>query len=386
MKIAVTGSIATDHLMTSPAASPTSSSPTSCTRCRSPSWSTTWCVRRGGVAANIAFGMGQLGLRPVLVGAVGADFADYRSWLERHGVDCDSVHVSEVAHTARFVCTTDDDMCQIASFYAGAMSEARNIELAPVADRLGGLDLVLVSANDPAAMLRHSDECRDARVRRSPPTRPSSSPGWPARTCVGADRRRRVPDDQRLREVAAAEQGRAHRRRSCSTGSRSGSPRWARTACEIAGRDIDPIHVPIAREIRAVDPTGVGDGFRAGFFAALSWGLGLERAAQVGSLLATLVLETVGTQEYEVRRDLFVKRLAESYGDTAAEEVRPHLLPCVSPVTLVASPAAGDCVRNDRTGGPAALSARNGGVMRVGAVTSGVSGGGGRRRRGRPGR
>jgi adenosine kinase len=85
--------------------------------------------------------------------------------------------------------------------------------------------------------------------------------------------------------------------------------------------------VPIAREIQAVDPTGVGDAFRAGFFAALSWGLGLERAAQVGSLLATLVLETVGTQEYQVRHDLFVKRFAESYGDAAAEDVRPHLLP-----------------------------------------------------------
>src|SRR5690348_5330136 len=79
-------------------------------------------VRRGGIAANIAFGMGLLGLRPILVGAVGADFADYRSWLTRHGVDCDSILVSEVAHTARFVCTTDDDMNQIASFYAGAMS------------------------------------------------------------------------------------------------------------------------------------------------------------------------------------------------------------------------------------------------------------------------
>ncbi|MEO9236980.1 MAG: PfkB family carbohydrate kinase, partial [Jatrophihabitantaceae bacterium] len=64
-------------------------------------------VRRGGVAANIAFGMGQLGESPVLVGAVGQDFADYRSWLERHGVDCGSVHVSEEHHTARFVCTTD---------------------------------------------------------------------------------------------------------------------------------------------------------------------------------------------------------------------------------------------------------------------------------------
>jgi adenosine kinase len=100
-----------------------------------------------------------------------------------------------------------------------------------------------------------------------------------------------------------------------------------KNGAEIAGRDFGTIHVPIVREVQAVDPTGVGDGFRAGFFAALSWGLGLERAAQVGSLLAALVLETVGTQEYEVRRDLFVKRLADSYGDAAAEEVRPHLLP-----------------------------------------------------------
>src|ERR1700712_2629233 len=42
-------------------------------------------VRRGGVAANIAFGMGQLGQRPVLVGAVGRDFAEYQAWLGRNG-------------------------------------------------------------------------------------------------------------------------------------------------------------------------------------------------------------------------------------------------------------------------------------------------------------
>ena len=87
--------------------------------------------------------------------------------------------MSEVAHTARFVCTTDDDMCQIASFYAGAMAEARNIELAPVAARVGGIDLVLISANDPVAMVRHTEECRE-RGSRSPPTPRSSSPGCPA--------------------------------------------------------------------------------------------------------------------------------------------------------------------------------------------------------------
>ena len=118
--------------------------------------------------------------------------ADYRSWLERHGVDCDSVHVSESRHTARFVCTTDDDMAQIATFYAGAMSEARQIELKPVADRVGGLDLVVIGANDPEAMLRHTRECRTRGIpfaadpsqqRRSPTARRSDSSSTRPTTC-----------------------------------------------------------------------------------------------------------------------------------------------------------------------------------------------------------
>src|SRR3954464_15086584 len=117
-------------------------------------------VRRGGVAANIAFGMGVLGGRPLLVGAVGANFADYRAWLERHGVETGGVRVSELKHTARFVCTTDSDLNQIASFYPGAMSEAREIELGA----LGPLDLVIVSPNDPEAMLRHTRESRERGV------------------------------------------------------------------------------------------------------------------------------------------------------------------------------------------------------------------------------
>ena len=117
-------------------------------------------VRRGGVAPNIAFGMGCLGLRPVLVGAVGPDFADYESWLQRHNVDTSGVRMSDSRHTARFVCTTDSEQNQIASFYPGAMSEARNIELRPVVDRVGKADVVLIGANDPEAMLRHTEECR----------------------------------------------------------------------------------------------------------------------------------------------------------------------------------------------------------------------------------
>ena len=56
-------------------------------------------------------------------------------------------------------------MCQIASFYAGAMSEARNIELDRRRGSATGADLVVISADDPAAMVRHSAECRERGFR-----------------------------------------------------------------------------------------------------------------------------------------------------------------------------------------------------------------------------
>jgi adenosine kinase len=323
MKIAVTGSIATDHLMHFPGKFADQLIADQLHKVSLSFLVDDLVVRRGGVASNIAFGMGLLGLRPILVGAVGADFADYQSWLERHGVDCGSVHVSQIAHTARFVCTTDDDLNQIASFYAGAMAEARNIELAPVAARAGGLDLVLVSANDPAAMIRHSQECR-ARgyaFAADPSQQLARMDGSDVLTLIGgADYLMTNEYERSLLETKAgltSEQVLDQVKVRVTTLGKDG--------VEITGRGIDRIHVPVARGVIPDDPTGVGDGFRAGFFAALSWGVGLERAAQVGSLVAALVLETVGPQEYQVEADDFAKRLADSYGDEAAAEILPFL-------------------------------------------------------------
>ena len=323
MKIAVTGSIATDHLMHFPGKFAESLIADQLHKVSLSFLVDDLVVRRGGVASNIAFGMGLLGLRPILLGAVGADFADYRSWLERHGVDCGSVHVSEVAHTARFVCTTDDDLNQIASFYAGAMSEARNIELAPVDARAGGLDLVLISANDPAAMIRHSQECRTRgyAFAADPSQQLARMDGSDVLTLItGAEYLLTNDYERSLLETKAgltADQVLDQVKIRVTTLGKDG--------VEISGHGIETIRVGVARDVIPDDPTGVGDGFRAGFFAARSWGLGLERSAQVGSLVAALVLESVGPQEYEIRADDFGKRFADSYGEVAAAEIKPFL-------------------------------------------------------------
>jgi adenosine kinase len=325
MRIAITGSIATDHLMHFPGRFSEQLMAEHLSKVSLSFLVDDLVVRRGGIAANIAFGMGQLGLRPALVGAVGGDFdLDYRGWLERHNVDCESVHVSELAHTARFVCTTDEDMCQIASFYAGAMSEAREIELLSVAQRLGGgLDLVMVSPNDPTAMVRHTQECRERGYAfvADPSQQLARMSGQDIASII--DGASYLITNEYEKELLESKTGLSDAAVLDRVGMRITT--LGKKGVRVTGRDMDPIEVPVAQEMRAYDPTGVGDGFRAGFFAARAWGLPIERACQVGSLLATLVLETAGAQEYEVRPDIIIKRLAESYGDDCAADVRTYL-------------------------------------------------------------
>ncbi len=190
-------------------------------------------------------------------------------------------------------------------------------------ERAGGLDLVLISANDPIAMLRHSQECRE----RGYPF--AADPSQQLARMGGEDVVQLIEGAEYLLtneyEKSLLEQKTGLSDADVLERVKIRVTTLGKDGVEITGKGMDRIHVPVAREVQAYDPTGVGDGFRAGFFAALSWGLGLRSAAQVGSLVATLVLETVGTQEYEVQADNFLKRLAESYGDEAAAEVRPHL-------------------------------------------------------------
>ena len=86
MRIAVTGSIATDHLMTYQGRFADSMVVDQLDKISLSFLVEELEIRRGGVAPNICFGMGNLGLRPLLVGGAGSDFEDYRAWLERHGV------------------------------------------------------------------------------------------------------------------------------------------------------------------------------------------------------------------------------------------------------------------------------------------------------------
>lgn len=319
MPIAVTGSIATDHLMHFPGRFADLLMAEQLERVSLSFLVDDLVIKRGGVAGNIAYALGLLGQSPVLVGAVGADFADYRGLLEGVGVDCAGVYECDDVHTARFLCTTDDDMRQIASFYTGAMARAREISLAPLAAREPGLDLVLIGANDPEAMLRHTDECRELGLAfvADPSQQLARMEGPEIRRLVSGARFLMTNDyewELLLRKTGWTEDQVAEQVdvRITTHGEKG---------AQMVPRDGTEIFVGVVPETARVDPTGVGDGFRAGFLAGVSGGLSLERSAQLGSLIAVHVLETDGPQEWTWRRGQALDRLRGAYGPEAADEI-----------------------------------------------------------------
>ncbi|WP_030611068.1 carbohydrate kinase family protein [Streptomyces sclerotialus] len=323
MRTVVTGSIATDHLLTFPGSFTDQLIAGQLDRVSLSFLADRLDIRRGGVAANICYGLGLLGQRPVLVGAAGTDFEPYRVHLKEHGVDTDSVHISTDLHTARFVCTTDRRQNQIATFYAGAMAEARTIDLCDVLARVGRLALVVISPDDPQAMLRHTAACRQLDIPFA------ADPSQQLARLNRAEVRQLVEGARWLfsneyeaallqeRSGWTAEQIRA--RVGC----------WVTTLGEggvrLQSEDHSPVVVPAVPVDGVVDPTGVGDAFRAGFVAAVTWGVPLADAARLGCAIAATALDYIGTQEYRLYRDPLLTRLRTAYGFAVPARILPHL-------------------------------------------------------------
>jgi adenosine kinase len=317
MSIVVTGSIAVDHLSTFEGRFADQLVPEALAHVSLSFLVSSLDVRRGGVAANIALGLARLGRHAVLVGAAGSDFADYRAWLDTNGVDTGAVAIHDDLHTARFNGISDAEGNQIASFYPGAMQRAREIELGPIVDPLPDLTLVLVGADDPEAMLRHSAECRDNGYpfAADPSQQMAFMDGAQLRLLV--DGAAFLFTNEYERSLLIRKTGWAP----ADILDRVGV--WV-TTLGAAGARVDRrgepgIDVPAVPVTDPADPTGVGDGFRAGFLAGIERGYPLRRCAELGCALASMVLRSLGPQDYPGRPAGHLDRiLAVTYGSSAA--------------------------------------------------------------------
>lgn len=305
--IIVTGSIAFDYLMTFPGAFTELLLPDHLSRLSLSFLVDEMEKRRGGCAPNIAYTLALLGEKPRLMGTAGQDFSDYRQWLDAAGVDTTLVREVPDKFTASFFCSTDQKNNQIASFYAGAMAAADELSFRTV----GGADLVIISPNDPKAMVQYAEECRTLGLRYifDPGQQCARMNGDELRAgLVGANIV--ISNDyefELIREKTGLDVDGllAKSEAVVVTRGEHGS------SIHLPGERID---VPAVRERRITDPTGVGDAFRGGLMKGLAVGADWETSGRLGSVAATYALEHVGGQSHAYTFEEFRERYEAEFG------------------------------------------------------------------------
>jgi adenosine kinase len=314
MDIVVTGSIAYDYLMTFPGRFVEHILPEQLHHVSLSFLVDEMRRQRGGAAANIAYNLALLGERPRLMGTVGQDFSEYRAWLEQHGVDTSLTRNELDLFTASFFVTTDQDGNQIASFYTGAMARARNLSFHDLDAKQ--VDLVVISPNDPQAMVKYADECQELGIPYL------YDPSQQIIRLSGEDLRAGLEGCDLL-VVNRYEFEMLREKTGMSVEAMRSAP--AR-ACVIT-LGAEGVHVWEGGELRAIppvpperidDPTGVGDAFRAGLMRGLALGLSWDLAGRMGALAATYVLEQPGPQGHHYTLAEFVARFRQHFDDAGA--------------------------------------------------------------------
>ena len=307
MKLIVTGSIAFDYLMSFPGKFTEHILADHLQRVSLSFLVDSMDKRRGGCAPNIAYTLALLGERPCLVATAGQDFKEYDEWLQAAGIDTSHVRQVPDKFTASFFCSTDTENNQIASFYIGAMANASELSLRTIQQP----GLVIISPNDPGAMIQYAEECRTIGVpfifdpgqqcaRLSGDELRDGISG--ARLVISNDyefeliRQKTGLDEQQVLEQVSA---------LVITRGEDG--------CSVY-ESHSRIDVPSITPHRIVDPTGVGDAFRGGLMKGMATGKSFKESAQLGTVAATYALEHLGGQSHAYTMKEFSERYEGHFG------------------------------------------------------------------------
>ena len=265
---------------------------------------------RGGVAGNIAYTLGLLGERPLVVSAAGQDFAEYRKFMESSGIDAAGIKEVPNEFTASCFINTDQSNNQIVAFYPGAVVHAREVTLASLGLEKG--DWVIISPTDPESMARHTAECKKAGVSYI------FDPG------------KQVPRLEKAQILAGLDGCAAFVGNDYEFGMMAKStglteqqlfdlaPITVMTRGDQGSRFIirgqPTIEIPIAKPTAVVDPTGAGDAYLGALAYGFAKKLPHEVTGRMAALAATYAIEFKGCQEHFFSVDDFARRYQATFG------------------------------------------------------------------------
>jgi adenosine kinase len=182
-------------------------------------------------------------------------------------------------------------------------------------------DLVIISANDPAAMIRYAAECSELGYPYL------YDPSQQLVRMDPVDIRRGVEGAQSL-FLNDYEFELLQKHTGLTKAQILERVEFMVVTCGERGAQIyvkdQEYQIPVVVPQVILDPTGVGDAFRGGFLTGYRLHMDWETCGRLGALAATYCLEQRGTQNHAYTPAEFVARYRANFGESSAVEALLH--------------------------------------------------------------
>lgn len=263
----------------------------------------------GGTAGNISYNLTLLGERPTILSSAGNDFSRYYDWLKRHAIDLSFISEYNDLPTASAYIITDRADNQITAFHMGAMR--RPLKDLP-SGVYHGVEMAIVSPGNKEDMREFSKIYQERGIPYI------FDPGQALpffeipelQKCISGAWILMVNDY----EMSYIEKKAEMKKEDILKNSKALVVTLGEKGSKIFTQDAEH-SVPAARPQEVSDPTGAGDGYRAGLIKGILSGLPWEVSGRLGSVVSVYTVEKYGTQTHTFTLEDIRKRYKENFGE-----------------------------------------------------------------------
>lgn len=260
----------------------------------------------GGTGGNIAYNLSLLGIRPILLGCVGYDFANYRKWLKKNNIDISKIKVFSDTPTAIANVNTDMNNNQITFFFSGPS----DTEYCDILRSVKNIKLMIVSPDYVPRMMKYIELCRILKIPYI------FDPGQASGSISYNDLLWSIYFSKMLicneyEAYVIMDKLKINFRNLVDMNNMLVVTKGA------GGSDIfvkgKKYEVPCARVDCVRDPTGAGDAYRAGLIKSIVEGLDMETGGRFAGVVAAYAVEEYGSQNHRFDPEDIEKRFKKSY-------------------------------------------------------------------------
>ncbi len=268
-------------------------------------------MRFGGTAGNISYNLGLMEIPHHVMSRVGKDFAEL-GYAKHFESPNRNLAIDQIPndYTASCYILNDEAANQISAFYEGALGHKLDVSIKQKIKNVNEICFAINAPQNPGAMKNLAQQLIDLKINMI------FDPGQVTAAFSKADLELILSKSYALVSnefefnIICKTLGRNRKEildlvpRIITTQGSKGS---------LLSMKEKEISIPIVKPKEVKDTTGAGDGYRAGLLAGLINKLPLEQCCQLGAVIGSFVVETVGAQTQVFSKNDVEKRFENSF-------------------------------------------------------------------------